>query len=126
MAFTTDSFVVKPLFFKGGDIGKLAVCGTVNDLAVSGAKPLYLSTAFIIEEGFSMQMLEGIVESMRNACIQAGVKVVTGDTKIVEKGAVDGIFINTCGVGIIEDDFSMKPIEEGDKIGEILVSCSPE
>lgn len=116
MAFTTDSFVVKPLFFKGGDIGKLAVYGTVNDLAVSGAKPLYLSTAFIIEEGFPLESLKRIVVSIGDACMQAGVKVVTGDTKVVEKGRGDGIFINTCGVGIIEDDFSIKPIEEGDRI----------
>lgn len=116
MAFTTDSFVVKPLFFKGGDIGKLAVCGTINDLSVSGAKPLYLSSSFIIEEGFSIKILELIVKSMANQCIQLGVKIVTGDTKVVEKGSVDGIFINTAGVGIIENNFEIKPIEAGDKI----------
>jgi hydrogenase expression/formation protein HypE len=116
MAFTTDSFVVKPLFFKGGDIGKLAVCGTINDLSVSGAKPLYLSSSFIIEEGFSIKTLELIVKSMANQCVQSGVKIVTGDTKVVEKGSVDGIFINTAGVGIIENNFEIKPIEAGDKI----------
>ena len=100
MAFTTDSFVVKPLFFSGGNIGKLAVCGTVNDLAVSGAKPLYLSASFIIEEGFSMQILEEIVKSMGETCLECGAKIVTGDTKVVEKGSVDGIFINTSGIGI--------------------------
>jgi hydrogenase expression/formation protein HypE len=116
MAFTTDSFVVKPLLFKGGDIGKLAVCGTINDLSVSGAKPLYLSSSFIIEEGFSIKTLELIVKSMANQCMQSGVRIITGDTKVVEKGSVDGIFINTAGVGIIENNFEIKPIEAGDKI----------
>jgi len=116
MAFTTDSFVVKPLFFSGGDIGKLAVCGTINDLVVSGAKPLYLSVGFIIEEGFSMQLLEKIVKSMGEVCIKAGVNIVTGDTKVVEKGAVDGIFINTSGIGQIINGYAIKPIEAGDRI----------
>lgn len=116
MAFTTDSFVVKPLFFSGGNIGKLAVCGTVNDLAVSGAKPLYLSTSFIIEEGFSVQVLEEIVKSMSKMCLDSGVKIVTGDTKVVGKGSVDGIFINTSGIGYIINEYEVKPIEAGDKI----------
>jgi len=116
MAFTTDSFVVKPLFFSGGDIGKLAVCGTINDLVVSGARPLYLSAGFIIEEGFSMQLLERIVKSMREVCIKSGVNIVTGDTKVVEKGAVDGVFINTSGIGKIINGYDIKPIEVGDRI----------
>lgn len=116
MAFTTDSFVVKPLFFSGGNIGKLAVCGTINDLVVSGAKPLYLSAGFIIEEGFSMQILEEIVKSMGEVCVKSGVEIITGDTKVVEKGAVDGIFINTSGIGIITNGYEIKPIEAGDRI----------
>lgn len=116
VAFTTDSFVVKPLFFSGGDIGKLAVCGTINDLVVSGAKPLYLSAGFIIEEGFSIQSLEDIVKSMGKVCNRFGVNIVTGDTKVVEKGAVDGIFINTSGIGRIIKGYNIKPIEAGDRI----------
>lgn len=116
MAFTTDSFVVKPLFFSGGNIGKLAVCGTINDLAVSGAKPLYLSTGFIIEEGFSIDTLNLIVGEMAKQCELSKVKIVTGDTKVVPKGCADGLFINTAGVGIIENDYEMKKIEAGDKI----------
>lgn len=99
LAFSTDSYVVKPLFFPGGDIGKLAVCGTVNDLAMTGAVPLYLSAGFIIEEGFSCADLVKIVASMRSAAAEAGVQIVTGDTKVVEKGAADGIYINTAGIG---------------------------
>lgn len=116
LAFTTDSFVVKPLFFSGGNIGKLAVCGTVNDLVVSGAKPLYLSAGFIIEEGFSMQSLRSIVKSMEEVCAESGVSIVTGDTKVVEKGAVDGIFINTSGIGRVVNEYNIKPIEVGDRI----------
>lgn len=116
MAFTTDSFVVKPLFFSGGNIGKLAVCGTVNDLAVSGAKPLYLSAGFIIEEGFSMESLEEIVKTMGETCLECGIKIVTGDTKVVEKGSIDGIFINTSGIGYITNEYEVKSIEAGDKI----------
>lgn len=116
MAYTTDSFVVKPLFFSGGNIGKLAVCGTVNDLAVSGAKPIYLSASFIIEEGFSMQILEKIVKSMEHTCLECGAKIVTGDTKVVEKGNVDGIFINTSGIGYITNGYEVKTIESGDRI----------
>ena len=116
MAFTTDSFVVKPLFFSGGNIGKLAVCGTINDLIVSGAKPFYLSAGFIIEEGFSMQSLEEITKSMGEVCRICGVNIVTGDTKVVEKGAVDGIFINTSGIGQVVNGYDIKPIEAGDRI----------
>ncbi|MBI5804845.1 hydrogenase expression/formation protein HypE [candidate division TA06 bacterium] len=103
MAFTTDSYVVKPLFFPGGDIGRLAVCGTVNDLAMKGAKPLYLSAGFIIEEGFPLETLEKVADSMAAAAKEAGVSIVTGDTKVVDKGACDGLFINTSGVGVIPE-----------------------
>ncbi len=103
MAFTTDSYVVKPLFFPGGDIGRLAVCGTVNDLAMKGARPLYLSVGFIIEEGFSLEMLGKVADSMAAAAKEAGVSIVTGDTKVVDKGACDGLFINTSGVGVIPE-----------------------
>lgn len=116
MAFTTDSFVVKPLFFSGGNIGKLAVCGTVNDLAVSGAKPLYLSAGFIIEEGFPIETLDLIVKEMALQCEVSKIKIVTGDTKVVEKGCIDGLFINTSGVGIIENNYEIKNVEPGDKI----------
>ena len=118
IAFTTDSFVVSPLFFPGGDIGTLAVNGTVNDLAMSGARPLYLSLGFIIEEGLSMETLWRIVRSIKKAADQAGVKIVTGDTKVVDRGKGDGIYINTSGIGIIEHQFSMAPasIREGDAI----------
>jgi hydrogenase expression/formation protein HypE len=102
MAFTTDSYVVDPIFFPGGDIGHLAVNGTVNDLAMSGARPLYLSAGFIIEEGFPIDDLKRILESMRAATQEAEIEIVTGDTKIVQKGSADKIFINTSGIGIIE------------------------
>ena len=103
LAFTTDSFVVKPLFFPGGDIGSLAVHGTVNDLAMGGAKPLYLSAAFILEEGFPMEDLARVVESLERAAREAAVEVVTGDTKVVEKGSGDGLFINTTGIGVVPE-----------------------
>lgn len=101
LAFTTDSYVVDPLFFPGGDIGELAVNGTVNDLAVSGARPLYLSCGFILEEGFPVADLRRIAASMQRAAETAGVRIVTGDTKVVQRGAVDKLFINTSGVGVI-------------------------
>jgi hydrogenase expression/formation protein HypE len=101
LAFTTDSFVVKPLFFPGGDIGRLAVHGTVNDLAMGGAQPMLMSAAFIIEEGLPMETLRRAVESLRAAAEEAGVTVVTGDTKVVEKGKGDGLFINTSGIGLV-------------------------
>jgi len=103
IAFTTDSYVVTPLFFPGGDIGKLAVCGTVNDLSMSGARPLFLSAGFIIEEGFSLESLEKIVLSMKGAADLAGMQIVTGDTKVVNRGGADGIFINTAGIGLVPE-----------------------
>ncbi|HKZ53765.1 MAG TPA: hydrogenase expression/formation protein HypE [Candidatus Acidoferrales bacterium] len=103
LAFTTDSFVVQPLFFPGGDIGSLAVHGTVNDLAMGGAQPLFLSAAFILEEGLALEVLQRVVESMRRAAVEVGVEIVTGDTKVVEKGSGDGLFINTTGLGLVPD-----------------------
>lgn len=100
-AFSTDSFVVKPLFFPGGDIGKLAVCGTVNDISMKGARPLFMSLAFIIEEGFEFSQLERIVRSIKQEAARADISVVTGDTKVVERGAADKLFINTAGIGVI-------------------------
>ncbi|NLB17429.1 MAG: hydrogenase expression/formation protein HypE, partial [Syntrophomonadaceae bacterium] len=118
LAMSTDSFVITPLFFPGGDIGKLAVCGTVNDLVACGARPLYLSVAFIIEEGLSMAQLRSIVESMAETAGEAGVKLITGDTKVVEKGSADRVFINTTGIGFIPEGIDFRPgrIEPGDKI----------
>ncbi len=120
LSFTTDSYIVDPLFFPGGDIGKLSVCGTVNDLAVSGAKPLYISAGFIIEEGFSGDDLERIVSSMAQEAERAGVQIITGDTKIINKGKADKIFINTAGVGKFTDNHTAisygKYIQPGDKI----------
>ncbi len=118
LAITTDSFVVKPLFFPGGDIGSLAVHGTLNDLAMGGATPLFLSVAFIIEEGFAMEELRRVVASMRQAAAAAGVQIVTGDTKVVEKGKGDGLFINTTGIGVVPEgvDFSADQARPGDKI----------
>ena len=118
LAFTTDSYVVSPIFFPGGDIGKLAVCGTVNDLAMSGAKPLYLSLAFIIEEGLPQGELNQIVESAQKAAQEAEVKIVTGDTKVVHRGSADKLFINTAGVGIIAEgvDISGSNARPGDKV----------
>src|SRR4051812_44049172 len=107
LAFTTDSFVVKPLFFRGGDIGSLAVHGTVNDLAVGGARPLALSAAFILEEGFPMAELRRITESMAAAARCAGVPIVTGDTKVVERGSGDGVYINTSGIGVVADGVNL-------------------
>src|SRR3974390_720223 len=102
LAFTTDSFVVRPLIFPGGNIGDLAVNGTVNDLAMCGARPLYLSAGFILEEGLEMETLRTVVTSMQAAAANPNVKLVTGDTKVVDKGKGDGIFINTSGIGVIE------------------------
>jgi hydrogenase expression/formation protein HypE len=109
LAFTTDSYVVRPLFFPGGDIGQLAVNGTVNDLAMCGARPLYLSAGFILEEGLPMETLWRIALSMRQAADDAQVQLVTGDTKVVDKGKGDGIFINTAGVGLIEHNLAISP-----------------
>lgn len=118
LAFTTDSFVVKPLFFAGGDIGSLAVHGTVNDLAMGGAKPLFLSAAFILEEGLPIETLGRVVDSFRKAASAADVNVVTGDTKVVEKGCCDGMFINTSGIGIVENGLrlSADQARPGDRI----------
>ena len=118
IAFTTDSYVVRPLFFPGGDIGKLAVCGTVNDLAMCGARPRFLSAAFIIEEGFPTETLSRIVESMRIAAGFSEVEFVTGDTKVVEHGKGDGVFINTAGIGLIEHSRTIGPsaVRPGDRI----------
>jgi len=115
LAFTTDTYVVKPLFFPGGDIGKLAVCGTINDLSVVGATPLFLSCGLVIEEGFEMSSLRKVVRSMQGTAERAGVKIVTGDTKVVEKGNCDGLFVNTAGVGYAES-FLDGQIEAGDEI----------
>ena len=118
LAISTDSFVVKPLFFPGGDIGSLAVHGTVNDLAMGGATPLFLSVAFIIAEGLPMGTLRRIVASRRRSAEAAGVQVVTGDTKVVEKGSGDGIFINTTGIGVLPSDieFSADRAQPGDRV----------
>ncbi len=118
LAFTTDSYVVDPIFFPGGDIGKLAICGTVNDLAVCGATPQYLSCSFMIEEGFLFSDLEKILLSMKEACKEAGVKIVTGDTKVVNRGSLDKIFINTAGVGSLEEGLSISGNKAlvGDKV----------
>jgi hydrogenase expression/formation protein HypE len=118
LAFTTDAFVVDPVFFPGGDIGSLAVHGTVNDLAVGGARPLYISAAFILEEGFFIDDLKKIATSMRKACQESGVTLVTGDTKVVNKGKGDSIFIITSGIGVLEKDhhISVDRACPGDKI----------
>lgn len=101
LAFTTDAYVVKPLFFPGGDVGRLAVCGTVNDLAVSGARPLYVSAAFVVEEGLPIELLAAVAASMRQAADEAGVEIVAGDTKVVERGGADQLFVTTAGVGLV-------------------------
>lgn len=118
LALTTDSFVVNPLFFPGGDIGKLAVTGTVNDLAVSGVRPKYLTAAFILEEGLELSILEKVVASMAATALAAGVTIVTGDTKVVERGRGDGIYINTTGLGIKDNSLELgyHQIQPGDKI----------
>jgi len=118
LAFTTDSYVVTPLFFPGGNIGDLAVCGTVNDLSVAGAKPLFLTAGFIIEEGFSLIDLKKIIASMSSAARQAGVRIVAGDTKVVNKGKADGTFINTSGVGVLLDgvEIAASRIKAGDQV----------
>jgi len=118
LAFTTDSYVVRPLVFPGGDIGSMAVHGTVNDLAMSGARPLWLSAAFILEEGLPMETLWRVVGSMRDAAGRCGVRVVTGDTKVVDQGKGDGLFINTAGIGVIEHALSIAPgsVRAGDAV----------
>ncbi|HBA35206.1 MAG TPA: hydrogenase expression/formation protein HypE, partial [Gammaproteobacteria bacterium] len=119
LAFTTDSYVVDPLFFPGGDIGKLAVTGTVNDLAMGGAKPLYLSCAFIIEEGLAIDTLKKVVRSMQDTAREAGVSIVTGDTKVVHKGSCDKLFINTAGVGVIAEGVNIRA--QGAQVGDAII-----
>jgi hydrogenase expression/formation protein HypE len=118
LAFTTDTYVVSPLFFAGGDIGKLAVHGTINDLAMAGAEPLYLSAGFILEEGFPIADLRRIVTSMAQAASDAGVAIVTGDTKVVQRGKADGLFINTAGVGVLRTSWQIgqTQLQPGDKV----------
>ena len=117
IVFSTDSFVVSPCFFPGGDIGKLAVCGTVNDLCVSGGEPLFLSLALILEEGFPTKQLEKILHSVRDTAEAAGVQIVTGDTKVVERGKCDGIYINTSGIGVLRHPgLSPERIRPGDRV----------
>ena len=118
LAFTTDGFIVSPAEFPGGNIGKLSICGTVNDLACMGAKPLYLSCAFVIEEGFPMETLEKIAAAMEATAKEAGVKIVAGDTKVAGKGQVDGVFITTTGIGLVQEDVetSGKKAQPGDAV----------
>ncbi|MBI5632003.1 MAG: hydrogenase expression/formation protein HypE [Nitrospirae bacterium] len=118
IALTTDSYVISPYFFPGGDIGLLSVCGTVNDLSMAGARPLYLTTGFILEEGMPMEDLVKILASMKTVADEIGVKIVAGDTKVVEKGKGDGIYINTAGIGIVDEGIDLSPgrIRPGDKI----------
>ncbi|MFS7383149.1 hydrogenase expression/formation protein HypE [Rahnella inusitata] len=118
LAFTTDSYVIDPIFFPGGNIGKLAVCGTANDLAVSGATPAYLSCGFILEEGFPLGDLQKIVSTMAQTAREAGIAIVTGDTKVVQRGAADKIFINTSGIGVIPTavNWAAKSVQAGDKV----------
>lgn len=118
-AFSTDSYVVQPIFFPGGDIGELAVNGTVNDLCMCGAKPLYISAGFILEEGFPMEDLWKIVQSMQHAAKKAGVQIVTGDTKVVDKGKGDKIFINTSGIGVIDAGINISPLNA--KVGDAIL-----
>ncbi len=123
LAFTTDSFVVSPLVFPGGDIGSLAVCGTVNDLAVCGATPLVISLSFIIEEGFEMAELDRIVRSIALSAREAGVRIVTGDTKVVEHGKADGLFINTSGIGVVPEGIDISSANA--KPGDIVILSGP-
>jgi hydrogenase expression/formation protein HypE len=118
LAYTTDSYVIQPVFFAGGDIGKLAICGTVNDLAVSGARPIFISAGFILEEGLEIEMLWKICLSMQKEAENVGARIITGDTKVVDKGKCDQIYINTAGIGIIEHDMNIRPssIKPGDVV----------
>ncbi|PSW04205.1 hydrogenase expression/formation protein HypE [Photobacterium lipolyticum] len=118
LAFSTDSYVIDPIFFPGGDIGKIAVCGTANDVAMSGARPEYLSCGFILEEGLPIAVLKQVVQSMADTAAQIGIKIVTGDTKVVPKGAVDKLFINTSGLGVIPQgiDYGADKIQPGDQV----------
>lgn len=119
LAFTTDTYVVDPLFFPGGDIGMLAVAGTVNDLAVSGARPLFLSCSMVIEEGFPVELLRRVVASMQATATAAGVMIVTGDTKVVERGAADKLFINTAGIGVVRAGVNIAAANA--KIGDVII-----
>jgi hydrogenase expression/formation protein HypE len=123
LAFTTDSFVVKPVFFPGGDIGSLAVHGTVNDLAMCGAQPLFLSAGFVLEEGFSIRDLERVVASMAEACTGVGVLLVTGDTKVVDRGKGDGIYVNTSGVGRVVPGVNVSPSRAA--VGDAVLVSGP-
>lgn len=118
IAFTTDTYVVRPLFFPGGDIGSLAVHGTVNDLAMCGARPLALSTGYLLEEGFPLADLERVVASMRDAALRVGVPIVTGDTKVVDRGKGDGVYVNTAGIGVVPDGVEIAPtrVRPGDRV----------
>ena len=125
MAVSTDGFIVSPAFYPGGNIGKLSICGTVNDLSCMGAKPLYLTCAFVIEEGFPMEKLEEIAEAMEKTAKEAGVRIVSGDTKVAGKGQVDGVFITTTGIGEITDGVEVagnlaKPGDEINVTGDIV------
>jgi len=122
IAVTTDSFVISPLFFKGGDIGKLSICGTVNDLAVSGAKPLYITVGFILEEGLELDVLEKVVISMAETARKANVYIVAGDTKVVERGKGDKIYINTTGIGIIENNMEVLGIQQTKQGDKVIIS----
>ncbi|MCB9111588.1 MAG: hydrogenase expression/formation protein HypE [Anaerolineales bacterium] len=119
LSISTDAHVVSPLFFPGGDIGKLAVCGTVNDVAMLGAKPLYLTAGFILEEGLSMDTLKQVIESMKQAADEAGVQIVAGDTKVVQKGKADGLYITTAGIGLIRDGVSVSGANA--KVGDVVI-----
>ena len=118
IAFTSDSYTVNPIFFPGGDIGRLAVCGTVNDLSMSGAKPLYLSLSFIIEEGLPFSELRRVIDSIHHSAREAGIQIVTGDTKVVDQGSADKLFINTAGIGIVPQgvNISASNAKPGDKV----------
>lgn len=119
LAFTTDSFVVRPLFFPGGDIGKLAVCGTINDLAMCGARPAALSAGFVVEEGFRINDLTRIAVSMRDTARSCGTRIVTGDTKVVERGHGDGVYINTSGIGWVSEDIEIGPARV--QVGDVII-----
>jgi len=128
LAISTDSHVVWPLFFPGGDIGRLAVCGTVNDVAMMGAKPQYLTAGFILEEGLEIGLLEKVVESMQASAAEAGVQIIAGDTKVVERGKADGLYINTAGVGLISSDLIEKGVEISGaraKPGDVVLLSGP-
>ncbi|HID53883.1 MAG TPA: hydrogenase expression/formation protein HypE [Anaerolineae bacterium] len=123
LAVSTDSHVVWPLFFPGGDIGRLAVCGTVNDVAMMGAKPLYLTAAFILEEGLEIGLLEKVVESMQTAAAEAGVQIIAGDTKVVERGKADGLYITTSGVGLVPDGLTLNG--RNARPGDVVILSGP-